>query len=88
MHTGSREHYVEATASIHRTWGVAFGAVSPEIERVEVRNERGEGFPGRIVPLPASFEDEYRAAWGIATECREDCRLIGHEAAVASSTRS
>ncbi len=27
LHTTSAEHYVEATASIHRTWDVAFGAV-------------------------------------------------------------
>jgi hypothetical protein len=31
---------LEVTAEIHGTWGVAFGAVSPEIDRVEVRNER------------------------------------------------
>jgi hypothetical protein len=79
LHTGSnKEHYLEATAGISATWGVAFGAVSPEIERVEVRNERGESFPGRIVPMPASFEEEYRAAWGIATECKE-CSLIGYD---------
>jgi len=79
LHTGSGEHYVEATASIHRTWGVAFGAVSPEIERVEVRNERGEAFEGRIVPLPASFGEEFRAAWGVATSCRSDCNLTGYD---------
>jgi hypothetical protein len=79
LHTGSSEHYVEATASIHRTWGVAFGAVSPEIERVEIRNERGEAFEGRIVPLPASFDEEFRAAWGVATTCRQDCTLNGFD---------
>ena len=79
LHTGSGEHYVEAGASIHRTWGVAFGAVSPEVERVEVRNERGEAFEGRIVPLPASFHEEYRAAWGVATSCRSDCNLAGYD---------
>lgn len=79
LHTGSSEHYVEATASIHRTWGVAFGAVSPEVERVEVRNERGEGFEGRIVPLPAAFDEEFRAAWGVATSCRQECNLIGYD---------
>jgi hypothetical protein len=79
LHTGSREHYVEASASIHRTWGVAFGAVSPEINRVEVRNEQGEVFQGRIVPLPPSFGEEFRAAWGVASNCRKDCDLIGHE---------
>jgi hypothetical protein len=80
LHTGSeKNHYLEATAHIHGTWGVAFGAVSPEIERVEVRNERGESTPARIVPLPSSFAEEYRAAWGVAAECRRDCRLIGHD---------
>jgi hypothetical protein len=29
LRTGSNEHYVETFASIHRTWGVAFGAVAP-----------------------------------------------------------
>ncbi len=79
LHSGSKERYLEVTASIHGTWGVAFGAISPEIERVEVRNERGESFPGRIVPLPGSFEEEYRAAWGIAAECRRECRLVGYD---------
>jgi hypothetical protein len=80
LHTGSnKEHYLEATAEIHGIWGVAFAAVSPEIERVEVRNERGESFPGRIVPLPVNFEEEYQAAWGIATECRKECRLIAYD---------
>ena len=79
LHTGSGEHYVEATASIHHTWGVAYGAVSPEVERVEVRNERGEAFEGRILPLPASFHEEYRAAWGVATSCRQDCTLSGYD---------
>jgi hypothetical protein len=79
LHTGSSEHFIEATASIHRTWGVAFGAVSSEIERVEVRNERGEAFEGRIVPLPASFDEEFRAGWGVATSCREECNLIGYD---------
>ncbi len=46
---------------------------------MEVRNERGEPFPGRIVPLPPSFEEQYRAAWGIATECRQECTLIGYD---------
>jgi hypothetical protein len=80
LHTGSeKNHYLEATADVHGTWGVAFGAVSPEIERVEVRNERGESFPGRIIPLPGSFEEEYRAAWGVATVCKGECALIGHD---------
>ena len=78
LHTGSDEQYLEVTASIQSTWGVAFGAVSPEIHRVEVRNERDEVFPGKIVPLPASFDEEYRAAWGIA-DCERECRLVGFD---------
>jgi hypothetical protein len=80
LHTGSEKNfYLEATADMHGTWGVAFGGVSPEIERVEVRNERGGSFPGRIVSLPVSFAEEYRAAWGVATECRKDCRLTAYD---------
>jgi hypothetical protein len=80
LHSGSnKEHYLEVTGEIHGTWGVAYGAVSPQIERVEVCNERGESFPGRIVPLPVDFEEEYRAAWGVATECRKECTLIGYD---------
>src|SRR5256885_15322625 len=29
LHTGSAEHYVEASVSIHGTWGLAYGGVSP-----------------------------------------------------------
>jgi len=46
---------------------------------VEIRNERGEAFEGRIVPLPASFDEEFRAAWGVATSCRQDCTLSGFD---------
>jgi len=79
LHTGSREHYVEATASIHGSWGLAYGAVSPDVERVAVRNERREMFPATIIALPPSFEEEYRAAWGLATNCEKDCQLIGYD---------
>jgi hypothetical protein len=89
LHTGSnKKHYLEATAAINGTWGVAFGAVSPEVERLEVRNERGESFPGRIIPLPGSFEEEYRTAWGVATVCKKEGRLIGHDDRGRSSTLS
>ncbi len=70
---------METTASIHRTWGVAFGAVAPEVERVAVRNEGRELFPAVIIPLPASFEEEFRAAWGLAAECEKECELIGYD---------
>lgn len=79
LHTGSREHYVEATSSLYGTWGVAFGAVSPEIIRVEVRNDHGETFDGRIVPLPSAFGEPFRAAWGVAHSSRNECNLIGYD---------
>lgn len=79
LHTASEEQYVEATASIHRTWGVAFGAVAPEVQRVAVRNERREVFPAVIVPLPASLDEEFRAAWGLAMNCERECELIGYD---------
>jgi hypothetical protein len=80
LHTGSQEHFVETTASIYGTWGVAFGAVAPEVERVSVRNERRELFPATIIPLPPSFGEEFRAAWGVASNCESDCELIGYDA--------
>jgi hypothetical protein len=79
LHTGSEERYVEATASIHRTWGVAFGVVAPEVRRVAVRNERREVFPAVIITLPDSLEKEFRAAWGLATNCERECELIGFD---------
>jgi hypothetical protein len=79
LHTGSEEHYVEASAEIHRTWGVTFGAVAPEVARVAVRNEHRELFPGIVIPLPASFNEEFRAAWGLATNCERECELVGYD---------
>lgn len=80
LHTGSnKEHYLEVTAGLEGTWGVAFGAVSPEVDHVAVRNELAELFEGRILPLPPSFDEEYRAAWGVAARCREVCSLVGYD---------
>jgi hypothetical protein len=79
LHTRSREHYIEATASIEGPWGVAYGAVSPEVKRVAARNEQGDTFEGAIVPLPPSLKDEFQAAWAVASECQERCDLIGYD---------
>ena len=79
LHTGSEEHYVEATLSMHRAWGVAFGAVAPEVERVAVRNDQRDVFPAVIIPLPAFLDEDYRAAWGLATNCGGRCELIGYD---------
>jgi hypothetical protein len=88
LHTRSEEHYVAATASIHGTWGVAFGAVAPEIERVAVRNQQRELFAGKIIPLPPSFGEEYRAAWGMAAKCDSECELIGFDRRARLVTQS
>src|SRR4029450_3261070 len=79
VRAGSEAHYVEASAEIHRTWGVTFGAVAPEVARVAVRNEHRELFPGIVIPLPASFNEEFRAAGGLATNCERDCELVGYD---------
>jgi hypothetical protein len=80
LHTGSRQPYVEASMALFDTWGIAYGAVGPEVRRVEVRSSLGRTFPARIVPLPDGFEEEYRAAWGVAVECEDECELIGYDA--------
>ena len=78
LHSGSVKHSIQASASIHVGWGVAFGAVSPNIDRVEIRNDRGELSPGRIIPLPSAFDEDYRAAWGV-TECEKGCDIVGYD---------
>ena len=88
LHTGSEEHYVEASAEIHRTWGVTFGAVAPEVARVAVRNEHRELFPGMVIPLPASFNEEFRAAWGLATNCERIVSWSVMTVATGSSPRT
>ena len=80
LHTGSRDSVVEASASIDRGWGVAFGAVAPGIVRAEVRNDHDEAFAARIVALPDGFDPDYRAVWGSAERCRERCDLIAFDA--------
>jgi len=64
LHTGSRSRYLETSATIYETSGLAYGGVAPEIDRVEVRNEDDEVFAGRIASMPESFSESYRAAWG------------------------
>lgn len=79
LRTGSELRYVEATCEVRGAWGVVYGAVAPEVERVEVRNEQRAVFPARIVPFPLSFGEDYRAAWGLADECETTCELIGYD---------
>lgn len=78
LHTGSDDHYVEATTQIHDNWAVLWGAIAPEIHSVAIRNEQGEIFPAEIVELPPTFNEPYRAAWGIA-ERGVDCKMIGYD---------
>jgi hypothetical protein len=48
-----------------RGWAVSFGGVPPGAVRAEVRNDDGEVFPARILPLPVELATEDRAAWGL-----------------------
>jgi hypothetical protein len=80
LHTGSdRDRYLETTTSSKGTWAVAFGGVSPEIDRVAIRNEQGEETGATVLSLPPSFNEDYRAAWGISTNCDRSCGLVGFD---------
>ena len=79
LRTGSHETQVSGSASIERTWALGWGVVAPRILRAELRNDEGETFPAKIVPLPSDLEREYRAVWGIAKRCRTTCDLIGYD---------
>ena len=59
-----------------RGWAVAFGGVPPGAARAEVRNDDGEVFPARIVPLPAELATEDRAAWGLIDRWEDECLLV------------
>jgi hypothetical protein len=79
LRSGSTEGQMTGTATVYPTWALAWGAVAPGIVRAGVRNEEGETFPARIVPLPAELEREYRAVWGIAEPCRSRPKLVGYD---------
>jgi hypothetical protein len=59
-----------------RGWAVAFGGVPPDAVRAEVRNDDGEVFPARILPLPTEFATEDRAAWGLIDRSEDECPLV------------
>ena len=59
-----------------RGWAVAFGGVPPGAAHAEVRNDDGEVFPARILPLPGEFETEDRVAWGMIDRWEDECPLI------------
>lgn len=79
LHTGSVARYVEATAELWGSWGVAWGGVSPEIVRAAVLNDDHVEVPARVFSLPVELDEPYRAAWGIAQGCRSECELIGYD---------
>jgi len=56
LRSGSIEGQMTGTATVYPTWALAWGAVAPGIVRAGVRNEEGETFPARIVPIPAELE--------------------------------
>jgi hypothetical protein len=60
----------------NRGWAVAFGGVPPGAVRAEVRNDDGKVFPARILPLPAEFATEDRAAWGPINRWEDECLLV------------
>jgi hypothetical protein len=64
-----------------RGWAVAFGGVPLDAARAEVRNEDGEIFPARIVPLPAELDTEDRAAWGLIDRFEVECPLVSFDEA-------
>jgi hypothetical protein len=59
-------------------WALGWGAVSPRVARVEVRNDDAEVFPARIVPLPPDLASSDRAAWGLAERGENECVLVGY----------
>jgi hypothetical protein len=59
-----------------RGWAVAFGGVPPDAASAEVRNEDGDAFPARIVPLPPELHTEDRAAWGLIDRFEHECPLV------------
>lgn len=63
-----------------RGWAVAFGGVPPGAARAEVRNDDGEVFPARILPLPDEFATDDRAAWGLIDRRQYECPLVCFDA--------
>jgi hypothetical protein len=59
-----------------RGWAVAFGGVPPGAVRAEIRNDEGAVFPARILPLPAEFATDDRAAWGLIDRWEDECPLV------------
>jgi hypothetical protein len=79
LHTGSRDREVAVTASIHRDWAVTWGGISSGAVRAEVRNEIGQSFEARIVPLPDQFASTDRAVWGLALSCHDAPTVVGFD---------
>jgi hypothetical protein len=59
-----------------RGWAIAFGGVPPGAARAEVRNDDGEVFPARILPLPSELATEDRAAWGLIDRWQDECPVV------------
>jgi hypothetical protein len=59
-----------------RGWAVAFGGVPPGAVRAEVRNDDGEVYPARILPIPEELATEDRAAWGLIDRWEDECPLV------------
>jgi hypothetical protein len=78
--SGSVASRVTGAVKWFGSWGLGWGVVGPRIVRAEWRNDSGESFPAKIVPLPADLDPEYRAVWGmIGALPMESCDLVGHD---------
>ncbi|MGH2662631.1 MAG: hypothetical protein ACRDH8_07435 [Actinomycetota bacterium] len=77
--TRSRERDVDTSAFIDETWAVAWGSVSGRVARAELRNDDGEVFPARIIPISPMFSIEGRAVWGTAERCERECVVVGYD---------
>jgi hypothetical protein len=79
LRTGSRYREVEVTASIDRDWAVTWGGISSRAAQAEIRNEAGQSFEARIVPLPDQFASTDQAVWGLALPCHDAPAVVGFD---------
>jgi hypothetical protein len=79
IEVGRDGHPYEPYAWRQRGWAVAFGGVPSTAVRAEVRNDDGEAFSARIVPLSSVLRSGDKAAWGLAERCERDCLLVAFD---------
>ncbi len=77
--TGSVAPRVSGIAKTFGAWGLGCGVIGPGIVRAEMKNDSGEVFPAKIVPLPTDLDPQYRAVWGKVERCQGACDLVGYD---------